>query len=303
MNDLIQKLTNFRDAYLRGEISLDDYKAGFASLTGGMTDPNSIQMLGVFSPNYVANQKGSVRQASAMQSYDTTSGILDIARQLGLTSLVAEQIASSNRGLAQPAPGVPTPPPANPVLQQRLYDAQRRAADVSYATDPAKQNIEQGYLSGLQQAQAASGGQAASYNANANLLNLQRMQQGLQLAPIAQQARIQNEGVVSDYLGQQMGETQNRFANQMAANQVLQQRYDAGQKAYGEAGAYGRFNLANIMQNFRLPEYFNWMNVDEETRDMMSRAKKRRAALDVVKSVQGGGGRNFNPDMNPNTIF
>lgn len=269
------------DAYLQGRIPYADYATQYNQLVQG-AEMGELATLEMFNPQRVVAQQQAQQQARSQGKYENASGLLDIARQLGLTALVGEQIASSNRGLAQSAPGQPTAPTADPMLQQRLYEAQRRASDLSPILEPAKQQLENTYLSGMQQAQAASGGQAGNLQAQAQLLNLARMQQGLQLAPMAQQARLQNEQVVGDYMGMRQNERQNMFANQMAANQVLQERYNTGQQAYGQAGAYGRFNLANILQNFRLPEYFNWLPVDEETKKTMGATEERYQAGNAI---------------------
>lgn len=276
-----QQAQMLRDAYLRGELPYADYVTQFSALTQG-AGMDELVDLEMFNPQRVVAEQQAKQQARSQGRYENATGLLDIARQLGLTALVGEQIASSNRGLAQPAPGQPTAPGPDPALQQRLYEAQRRASDLSPVLDPAKQQIENAYLSGLQQAQAASGGQAGNLQSQAQLLNLMRMQQGLQLAPMAQQARLQNEGVVGDYMGMRQNERQAMFANQMAANQVLQERYNNAQQAYGQAGAYGRFNLANILQNFRLPEYFNWLPVDDETSSVMKKTEERYAAGNAI---------------------
>lgn len=284
--DIIQQLQALLQSYKQGQISFADYSAQANNLinsASGTMNPNDWALLGQFSPEEVRSQEQASQMGRVQNQYNVQTGLADLARQLGVTGIALNQINTSNRGLAQAPPELPAPPPADPMLSQQLAEAQRRAGDVSYATNPALQEIQNAYLQGTQQAQNLGGGQAANVMGMTNLLNQQRMQAALGLAPIAQQARLQNQEVVNNLLGQRLQENQQRFANQMATNQILQDRYNMQQQAFGQAGAAGRYNLANILQNFRLPEYFNWLPVDDETRSMMEDTEKRWRFGDIFR--------------------
>lgn len=269
---MLQQLQQLKAQYLNGDIDFNQYMQGVSQVTQGVQiTPELMQ----FDPTIVQQEKQARSQAGIMQGYNIASGLTDIARQLGVAGIAANQISTSNQGLAQAAPGVPVAPGPSPELSQSLYEAQRRAADVGYAVNPAMQQLDQGYNQGLAVAQATSGGQAANFQGQANLLNNQRMRAALGLVPVAQETRLQNQAVANDLLGQKMQEQQRMFQNQMATNQVAQERYNLGQQAYGQAGAYGRYNLANILQNFKLPEYFSWLPIGEEEKTNWANTEKR----------------------------
>lgn len=275
-NEAINEIASLLQAYKAGTITFDQYTQEYNRIVSNPTfDANQLIMMAPFEPSQVRSQEQAAQRGRLQNQYNVQTGLADLARQLGVTGIALNQINTSNRGLAQAPPELPTPPPADPMLSQELFEAQRRAKDVSYATNPALQEIQNAYLQGTQQAQNLGGGQAANVMGMANLLNQQRMQAALGLAPIAQQARLQNQEVVNNLLGQRLQQNQQQFANQMATNQILQDRYNMQQQAFGQAGAAGRYNLANILQNFRLPEYFNWIPVDDETRSMMEDTEKR----------------------------
>ncbi len=174
---------------------------------------------------------------------------LMVLSDLGMTAASLNQIAVATqaaRGLHRP--DLPAVPGYNPQLTQALYEAQRGVVNPNAVLDPAKQQIQQGYLASQQANQIASGGQAGMLAPLTQVANLQRMQASLGLAPLSQSVLTQNAQNRNQLLGMRLGETQNMFGNQMAATQLANDQYRFGAQAAGLAGSSGRQNLLDAAQ-------------------------------------------------------
>lgn len=154
-----------------------------------------------------------------------------------------------------------------------MYTAQRNAADVGYAVDPALQQLNQGYQQAVQQAQSASGGQSANYQALANLANFQRMQSALGLVPAAQEARMQNQQQVNQLLGMRMQEQQNLFNNQMQVTEPAYEQFNLMQRAIGALGSQGRSYAFDALS--RLPEYLTYLPYDDDSNTFIRQSYRK----------------------------
>lgn len=197
-------------------------------------------------PAYAERTKQLLAQQQAGQLQGKLGETLGLLQNLGLTAIAIDQIATANRQQLQ-RPSVPAVPGLSPELSQRIYEAQRGVADPTAVLNPARQEIQDAYQSALGQAQIASGGQAGSYQAMANLANIERMKAALQLGPLAQNVKLQNQGVLNDLTGQRVQERQNMFQNQLGASQMAFDQYGQDAQAVGMLGQAGRTNLVDAM--------------------------------------------------------
>lgn len=195
-------------------------------------------------PAFAERTKQLLSQQEQGQLQGKLSDTLGLLKNLGLTAIAIDQVATANKQQLT-RPSIPAVPGLSPELSQRLYEAQRGVVDPSAAINPARQGIQDAYQTALGQAQIASGGQAGSYQAMANLANVERMRAALQLAPIAQQVRMQNQGVLNDLTGQRLQERQNMFQNQLATSQMAFDQYGQDAAAVGALGQAGRTNLVD----------------------------------------------------------
>lgn len=173
---------------------------------------------------------------------------IELLKNIGFTVASLNQIAQANSAAGQlQRPSIPGAPRRDPLLSEALYRAQRGVVDPAAILAPAKQGIQDAYRENITQAQNLSGGQAGAAQAMTQLANVQRMKASLGLAPIAQQAQLQNQGVYNDLLGQRLAETQNQFQNQFAGAQLGAEQYNLDSQAVGALGQSGRTNLADSL--------------------------------------------------------
>lgn len=195
-------------------------------------------------PQFADALKTRLAQQQAGQLQGKLAETVGLLQNLGLTATAIDQIATANRQqLTRPA--IPSVPGLSPELSQRIYEAQRGVADPSAVINPARQEIQDAYQSALGQAQIASGGQSGAYQAMANLANIERMKAALQLGPITQNIRLQNQGVLNDLTQQRVQERQNMFQNQLGASQLAFDQYGKDAEAVGMLGQAGRTNLVD----------------------------------------------------------
>lgn len=213
-------------------------------------DLNAVMAKIQASPELAKSVLEMYRKKDLGQVSTKVAAALDTMTKLGFTAASLGQIASSNAALRnlQP-PGLPAVPGLNPQLTEALYQAHRGTQDVNQVLNPARQEIQGGYQSALNQAQQLSGGQAGAYQGLANLANIERMKAAASLAPVAQQVKMQNAGLESQLLGQRLGEQQHQFENRYFNAQLGQDQYNKQMEAYGNLGLMGRQNLYNSLGN------------------------------------------------------
>jgi len=156
--------------------------------------------------------------AQKAQAGKTSSGVeqginlllagTDIANSIG-------QIKRSAAGLkANPRPGRPAIPQRDVMLQQALRNAQEGNFDAARALAPAQAQIQDQYLSDLQNAKTASTGQAGEFGSYAQAAANRRNRAALELVPLQDQIRRGQQERYDNLLGMRLGETQRMFDNQ-----------------------------------------------------------------------------------------
>jgi hypothetical protein len=183
-----------------------------------------------------AKAKQAGRAGMAAQGLDILLNGIQMATGLG-------QISRAKNAAAQVIPpGLPGVPGRDANLNQALTETRLGTINQADVLRPAQAGIQDAYRASLNQAQVASGGQAGAYQGMANLANLQRMRANLGLAPMAQQAKAQNQQLYNQLLSERLGETQNQFANRSANAGMAFDQYNLDANAVGALGSAGRTN-------------------------------------------------------------
>lgn len=160
------------------------------------------------------------------------------------------QIQTSNNALksiAQPAvAGSPGEPQA---LKAQLANAQQGGLAAARAIAPAKQTIEQQYQNDINNAKNISGGNAASFMANAQVASLAKERAAAALPAI--QDTIQNRYQSrADQLASALASNQQQdFGNRLYGSQLSLDQYNRQMQAAGLLGSTGRLNLRNTLQS------------------------------------------------------
>lgn len=201
-------------------------------------------LLAVQKPEYreeVLNLAEQTAKGKLSEKVGTALNLALAGTDIG-TSL--SQINTSDRQLRQGTrPAKPSPLTADPQLQQALSDAERGNYDAVRALAPAQLAILDSYLSDLNNAEVASGGQAGTYGALAQTASSRRGRRSLELVPIADNIRRENTQRYDQLLGQKLNE--NQAIQQSQAQFYPQDLYQYGldRQAAGQLGAQGRSNL------------------------------------------------------------
>lgn len=265
----MEKLQQLYAALNAGQITFADYATQAQPIIDSLRQTGDLNLsLIAYTPQAIQAAMTSANQQEFMQKMQGYQGLAQAGVDLTQLAMAYDQIRTASRAAAQSIPpALPSVPGPNPQLSEQLYDAQRRANDISYATAPATQQLNQAYTQAVGQAQAASGGQAGNYQALANLANQQRMQAALNLVPLAQQTRMQNQAQVNDLLGMRLQEQQNMFQNQMQQFQYPYEQFNLQQQAIGALGSQGRTRAFDVVS--RLPDYLQYLPYDEDTNNFI----------------------------------
>lgn len=156
----------------------------------------------------------------------------------------SKQMASKNK-----RPSAPAIPQRDQYLQQALRQAQDGNYGVSQTLAPVQAEIADQYRADLQNAKTASTGQAGAFGSYAQLAANRRSRAALNLAPIANDVRMQNQQVYNDLLGKRQQETQNIFENSMASYPYDLQQYQLDQSAAAHLNQTGNENLRQSLTN------------------------------------------------------
>jgi len=195
-------------------------------------DPEYLQ----YAQTQALQNKQAGRLGQASQGLDILLNGIQMATGL-------KQIATAKNAASQVLPpSLPGVPGRDPYLNQALTDTRLGTINQADVLRPAQAGIQDAYRASLNQAQVASGGQAGAYQGMANLANLQRMRANLGLAPMAQQAKAQNQQLYNQLLSERLGETQNQFANRSANAGMAFDQYNMDANAVGALGSAGRTN-------------------------------------------------------------
>jgi len=177
------------------------------------------------------------------QGLNVLLGATDIAQSVA-------QINQSKQGLSKSRrPGRPAIPQRDLYLQQALRAASEGTYDTASALAPAEAQIQDQYLSDLQNAKTASTGQAGAFGSYAQVAANRRRRAGMELIPLANDIRREQTANYNNLLGQRLNETQNIFENQASFYPQDLNQYQNEQAAYGQIGSVGRQNLNNSLYN------------------------------------------------------
>lgn len=210
---------------------------------GADVSPNDVAQLLNMSPSLLAKKQA---EAQAAQQAGIANSSLDVLNQGIQMAMSLGQISKAKQAASQlERPSIPSVAPSNPQLAQALNQAQLGTINVNDVLNPAKAQIQDAYNSAINQAKVASGGQAGSYQGLANLANIQRMRASLGLVPIAQEAKLQNQQVYNQLLGQRQEEIANQQRMRLAGTQMALDQYDKDAQAIGVLGSLGRTNALN----------------------------------------------------------
>lgn len=158
------------------------------------------------------------------------------------------QIQASKKGLAgSRRPARPAIPQRDTQLANALRQSQESTNDAGRALAPSQAQIQDQYQNDLANARIASTGQAGAYGAYSQLAANRRNRSAMELVPIQDQIRREQQGRQDQLLGMRMQENQNMFDNQQQLYGQDLQQYNQDQQAYGQLGATGRSNLRNSL--------------------------------------------------------
>lgn len=242
-----QSLKNDPTAYSGALKSIHNKMIGAGKATFDLNDTTLLlNEWGKYDPEQVKVAQQQVAQQAASAKAGQLNQGLDILFQGIQAGIGANQISKAKNAASQlQRPSLPGVAASNPQLAQALNDAKLGTINAGDVLRPAQAGIQDAYRAAVNQAQVASGGQAGAYQGMANLANLQRMRAQLGLAPIAQEAKLQNQQIYNQLLGQKLDETQSQFQNRFANAQVAFDQYDKDAQAVGGLGSIGRTNMLN----------------------------------------------------------
>jgi Arc/MetJ-type ribon-helix-helix transcriptional regulator len=146
-------------------------------------------------------------------------------------------------------PSRPAVPQRDMYLQAALRGAEEATFDGERALAPARAEIQDQYLSDVSDAKIASGGQQGSYGAFRQLAANRRNRAGLNLIPIADGIRREQQGRYDNLLGMRADETQQMFRNNVGLYGSDLDQYNQDQAAAASLGATGRSNLRDSLYN------------------------------------------------------
>lgn len=159
------------------------------------------------------------------------------------------QIRQSNqalKGLKQPT--LPVNPAIDPALNNEIYKAQLGSFDQSRAVGAAQQENRDQYQRDLGIAGQVSGGDSATYAAQANAAGLRRTRNGAQLPVIQDSIRAREQSRLDSLIGRKMDYNQNSFNNNLALGRVNLDQYNQNLNSASSLGQTGRTNLRNVFQ-------------------------------------------------------
>lgn len=178
-----------------------------------------------------------------------SEGINLVLAGTDIANSISQIRASKSAERKSTKPGRPAIPQRDVRLQQALRTAQEGTFDQERAIAPVRAEIQDQYQADLANAKTAATGQAGAFGSYAQLAADRRNRAALNLAPIQDQIRAREQQNYQNLLGQQMGETQQRFQNQADLYGQDLGQYNMDQQAIAGLGSQGRSNLRNSLYN------------------------------------------------------
>lgn len=235
-----------------------------------------------------------LRQAQQIESEQTANdfnggldiilGGIDIANSIKQIRTGEQQARRSKR------PSKPSVPQRDLYLQAALRGAEEGTFDTERAIAPLRAEIQDQYLNDVQDAKIASGGQIGAYGAFRQLASDRKNRASMQLAPIADNVRREQQARYDNLLGMRMDETQNIYRNQAALYPYDLDQYNQDQQTAAALTSTGRRNLRNTAYNLA-PQFGDFM-ANNRTRRKYDRLRSQMAMYGddvadmVVKSNQ-----------------
>lgn len=226
-------------------------------------------------------------------------GATDVANSINQIRASKEALKKSRK------PGRPAIPQRDQYLQNALRNAEEATFDSARALAPVQQQIQDQYLSDVQDAKTAATGQAGAYGAYRQLAANRRNRAATQLAPIQDQIRRQEQARYDNLLGMRADETQQMFQNQASLYGNDLDQYNREQQAIGSLGATGRENLRGSLYNIggQVANTASQAYTNRRYRDLYNKAVASgvnpKYAIDADKTLQGYWG-SMTSDDTPN---
>jgi hypothetical protein len=184
---------------------------------------------------------------------------------------IREAKQANNRSKRPARPGVPQ---RDMYLQQALRGAEEGSMDQGRAVAAAQANINDQYQNDIANAKTASTGQAGDFGAYAQLAANRRNRSALELAPIQDQIKRQEQARYDNLLGMRQDETQNIYNNQLSGYQTDLGQYNQDQDAIQNLLYTGRTNLRNSFQNIgaMAPQIYQNLESQRRIRNLRNQA-------------------------------
>lgn len=203
------------------------------------------------SPDY-KNKTLQIAQEAAKGrlSADLATGINLVLAGSDIAQSV-QQIQASNRGLAASRkPSRPVAPRRDQMLADALRQSQEGTMNAGRALAPVQANIADQYQADITNARTAATGQAGAFGSYAQLAANRRNRSAMELAPLQDQIRRQDQARTDELLGMRQAETQQIFENDARFYPQDMYQYNLEQNAAASLGATGRENLRNSLYGF-----------------------------------------------------
>lgn len=203
------------------------------------------------SPEYKEKVLDIAKEAHAGRAGENVTRGLNLA--LAGTDLATSlaQISKSNQQLAHiQRPSRPAVQQRDQMLQQALSQAQAGTMDQSKALLPAQLGIQDAYRADLSNANTASAGQPGAYGAYAQSAINRRNRANLDLVPMANNIKQQEQARYDSLLGLRQNENQAISASQGANYGADLYQYGVDRQAANELGSVGRSNLRDSLTGF-----------------------------------------------------
>lgn len=180
-------------------------------------------------------------------SQNVKSGLNLVLAGTDIATSLSQINKSARLGRSTPRPAEPGALQRDPYLGDLLTQSSQGANDVNRTILPAKEGIREQYQNDLAAARTASGGQSGAYGAYAQGAADRRERANLNLVPLADQVRRQNQSRYDNLVGQHVQEGQAINASQGRYYPENLYQYNLQQQLAANLGQIGRSNLRSSM--------------------------------------------------------
>jgi len=191
------------------------------------------------------------------------------------------------------------------LLANALADAGNNRNDVTRALLPAQQGINDAYQADLANARTAAGGQAGAYGAYAQSAVNRRNQANLNLVPLGDQVRRENQRRYDSLVGQhvQEGEAINASQGRFYPEDLYQ--YNLNQQMGAGLGQTGRYNLRTSLTGLaqQLPGAIGNLATNAKYNDIYNRMIAQGYGTDNAKIAADAHGDVQNHWDGTNTMY